>query len=457
MNIESPWRPRLVSDTGSPCDRLVGALADDIMSGRLESGARLPAHRELASQLHIGLGTVTKAYAVLQRRGLVRSVTGSGTFVAVVQSRRGPSIDLSRNAPPAAMTERLLSRMLAALAKRVDADPFNSYPPAAGHDEHRRQMARWFQRLGMDADPRLLLLTSGAQHALAIALAVTCGRTGTLFVEAHTYPGTIALARHMGCRLVGLEMDDQGLAPESLDRAAAAVKHAPAAVYITPTMQNPTTSTMSRRRRADIVAVCRARNITIIEDDVYAQNASPQRPPLAMLAPERTLYANSLSKTFNPALRIGGLVVPASLIERAEAVLEATALTISPLTCAVMEQALLDGTAEAVSRAIQEESRRRYALAKSFLGDAMRQVDQVGYHVWLPMHRDEADRVDRAATALGVIVTPPRSTAAAPAGLDGGVRLCIGAPSIAELTTALGTIAALVARQPSAAPAACVR
>lgn len=456
MNIESPWRPRLVSEAGSPCDRLVEALADDIMSGRLESGARLPAHRDLASQLHIGLGTVTKAYAVLQRRGLVRSVTGSGTFVAIVQSRRGPSIDLSRNAPPAAMTERLLSRTFAALAKRVDADPFNSYPPAAGHDEHRRQMARWFRRLGMDADPRLLLLTSGAQHALAVALAVTC-RAGTLFVEAHTYPGTIALARHMGCRLLGLEMDGQGLAPESLDRAAAAVKRGTAAVYITPTMQNPTTSTMSRRRRAEIVAVCRARDIAIIEDDVYTQIANPQRPPLALLAPERTLYANSLSKTFNPALRIGGLVVPASRLERAEAVLEATALTVSPVTCAVMEQVLLDGTAEAVSRAIREESRRRYALAQSFLGDAMRQADQVGYHVWLPMHRDEADRVDRAASSLGVIITPPQSTAADPDRLDGGVRLCIGAPTIAELTTALGTIAPLVERKQGAGLTACAR
>lgn len=446
MRLQSPWEPRLTDNEGAPSDRLVAALAEDIVEGRIEAGARLPAHRDLAIRLSMGLGSVTKAYAVLERRGLVRSVKGRGTFVAAVQARRGSVVDLSRNAPPAAMTEQLLSRTLVAIARRIDAGLFNSYPPIAGHGEYRRQLARWFAGLGMQADPDRLLLTSGAHHALSVAFSAACGPTGTIFAEAHTYPGAIALCRHMGCRLVGVALDGEGLMPEALDRALATREKGPAALYVTPTLQNPTATTMGLARRQEIVSICRARDIVIIEDDVYRLTAEADSPPLAMLAPERTFYANSMSKTLNPALRIGGLVAPKGRYDRAEAILQATALMVSPMSCAVMEQWLIDGTAGTVSREIQEESRRRHALAQSFLGDAIGPAGRHGYHVWIPMSWEEAHRLDDAARALGVVVTPPSSTVADPMVADGGVRLCIGAPSFAELTGALGSIAALLSQ-----------
>ncbi len=448
MRLTSPWVPRLAEGPASPSDRLVAALAEDILDGRLDTGDRLPAHRDLADALRIGVGTVTKAYGVLERRGLVRSVKGSGMFVALAQTRRGPLIDLSRNAPPAVMTERLLARTLMAIAKRVDSGLFNDYPPLGGHDEHRRLLARWFARLGMDAEPRRLVLTGGAHHAVSVALSVACGPEGTLFTEAQTYPGAIALARHQGIRLVGVEMDREGVMPDALDRALATKRVGPSALYVTPTMQNPTTATMGRARREAIVSVCRAHDIAIIEDDVYTLCADLNLPPLAMLAPERTFYANSMSKTLNPTLRIGGLVAPGSLYAQVETTLQATAIMVSPLSCAVMEQWLIDGTAEVVSQAIQEESDRRVALARTMLGDAMCEPDHRGYHVWLPMSQPAAQRLEHAAGALGVLVTPPSSTAADPDTPKGGVRLCLGAPSIAELSTALEVMARIIDRDP---------
>ncbi len=448
MRLNSPWTPRLAEGVAPPSDRLVAALADDILEGRISTGDRLPAHRDLANKLGIGVGTVTKAYGLLERRGLVRSVKGSGTFVALAQTRRGPLIDLSRNVPPAVMSERLLASTFLAMAKRVDSGLFNDYPPLGGHEEHRRLLARWFARLGVEAAPRRLVLTGGAHQAIALALPVTCGTGGVLFTEAQTYPGVFALARHHGIRCVGVEMDGEGIVPEALDRALAAKKAGPTALYVTPTMQNPTTATMGRARREAIVSVCRAHDIAIIEDDVYTLAADASLPPLAMLAPERTFYANGLSKTLNPALRIGGLVVPESMYQQIETALQATTIMVPPLSCAVMEQWLLDGTVEAMSRAIQDESKRRIALARSMLGGLMypsspKTADGRGYHVWLPMPQHEAQRLAHAASALGVLVTPPASTAADPDAPDGGVRLCLGAASIAELSTALAGIARL--------------
>ncbi|WP_163277873.1 GntR family transcriptional regulator, partial [Klebsiella aerogenes] len=70
MRLASPWQPRLGAVKGQPYERLVGALTEDIAAGTVPAGARLPPHRDLAYRLGIGLGTVTKAYATLERRGL---------------------------------------------------------------------------------------------------------------------------------------------------------------------------------------------------------------------------------------------------------------------------------------------------------------------------------------------------------------------------------------------------
>lgn len=449
MRLRSPWTPYLSEQFTSPADRLVGALADDILEEKLETGARLPAHRDLADRLGIGIGTVTKAYGILELRGLVRTVKGSGTFVALAQSRKGPVIDLSRNAPPAAMTERLLARTLTAIAKRVDSGMFNSYPPPGGHGEHRRLLARWFATVGMQPDPQQLLLTSGAHHAISVALSVTCGPGRTLFTEMHTYPGVIALARHHGVNLVGVDMDEEGILPEALDHALRAGHVSPAALYVTPTMQNPTTATMGSARRSAVVEVCRKHDIAIIEDDVYNLGGDPEVLPLAMLAPERTYYANSMSKTLNPTLRIGGLVVPAPKLAETESVLQATAIMVSPLSCAVMEQWLLDGTADVVNQAIQDESRRRMTLALSLLGDLVRVPHFPGYHVWMPMPREDAERLYLAAISFGVLLTPPNATETASDTAHGGLRLCLGATTIADLSTALATVAQLAFDAPT--------
>ncbi|KQU86333.1 aspartate aminotransferase [Ensifer sp. Root31] len=444
MLLASPWKPWLHEGNQPPCERLAAALGKDILDGGLESGARLPAHRELAYNLGIGLGSVTKAYALLERRGLVRTAKGSGTFVATSQNRDRTMVDMSRNSPPAAMSERLLSRTLTAIARKVDASFFNGYPPTIGHEEHRRLITHWLTRRGIDVEPARLLLTSGAQHALSVAFNTACGVGGTIFAEAATYSGAIALAKHSGQRMIGLGIDDEGLIPDALDRALHAHDGTPAAVYVTPTMQSPTTSTMGRSRRDAIVAICRRHNTLIVEDDVYSLRPLPEHPQIANLAPERTLYANSLSKTLNPSLRIGGLIVPKHLMPRAVDVLHATSLTVSALSCAVMQQWVIDGTAETVEKIIQEEGARRQQLAQSILGPLMRTPGGIGYHIWLPMEMNAAEQLDGAARSMGILVTRPGSTNLSPLVNATGIRLCIGAPRAEEVAPALQTISGLI-------------
>jgi DNA-binding transcriptional MocR family regulator len=345
MKLQSTWLPRLAETTDPSFERLTAALVEDIAAGLIGPGDRLPAHRELAWHLKVGVGTVTKAYAALARRGLVRSVHGRGMFVAAISPAARPTIDLSINTPPHMLSDRLLSATLETLAHKLDAGMFSAYTPAAGRPEHRLQMARWLSEAGLDCRRENLLLTNGAQQALAIALAVAATRGAALFTEALTYPGALLIARRSGLKFGGIEMDEQGMTADALDKALTKDTSPRRVVYVTPTLHNPTTATMDVARRKDIVRVCRDHDAVIVEDDVYSAFAPPGHLSLATMAPERTFYVTGFSKTLSPGLRMGALVAPDWATGEAEACLMSGSTMAAPLSTAMMELWLSDGTA----------------------------------------------------------------------------------------------------------------
>jgi DNA-binding transcriptional MocR family regulator len=443
MLRQSPWTPRLADVEASTAERLVQALADDIIEGRLKGGDRLPAHRDLAWKLGIGLGTVTKAYAALDRRGLTRSVKGRGTFVAIHQAHHERQIDLSSNAPPPMLTARLLARTLTGIARKIDADHLNLYAPPAGHLEHRRLMARWLETLDIRIDPSHLILTGNARQAIALAFDLACGPQGIILTERLTYPGAIAVARRKGSRMKGVEIDAEGLVPEALAEALARAKADSKVVYLTPTLHNPTTATMSMARRQVIIEICRRAGAWIIEDGVYIP-LSPAAPPIAALAPEITLHVNGLSKSLGPGLQIGVLALPAGRSAAAQHALQDMPLAPSPLSCAVVEEWLAAGVISSVQQDLRHEARRRSQLAISLLGACKPVIRPDAYHAWLPMQRDVADRFVSGAAAVGVRLTTPDTMMVEPDDPQSGIRICLGGPSFEELLQALTILSSLL-------------
>ncbi|MCA3271802.1 MAG: PLP-dependent aminotransferase family protein [Roseomonas sp.] len=437
MRIVSPWKPRLEDVDAPASERLTEALAADILSDQLEDGARLPAHRDMAWKLKISVGSVTKAYRALQRRGLIESSKGSGTFVIGRRRPQGPVIDLSVNAPPAMLNERVLSSTLSMAARKVESFYFLNYPPPAGHEKHRMLMAGWLGGTGIDANPGQLLLTSGAQQALAVAFATSSRPGGVILTECFTYPGALTLAQVGNYSLMGVPTDNQGMMPDALDAILATTKETPSALYLTPTLHNPTGATMGLMRRQEIIKICEKYNILIIEDDVYGLLKNESLPALVSLAPERTLYVTSLSKCLCPGLRVGMLLVPPQLVQKALFILQATGLSVSALSCAVVEQWLYDGTAENMLSSIGAEALRRLAVARSYLSRWMTEPSGKSFHVWLPMPRSEAERIVEGMAQEGVLLTAPASVLVVGTDSESGIRLCLGVPSLDELHRAL--------------------
>ncbi|WP_162903744.1 PLP-dependent aminotransferase family protein [Leucobacter sp. wl10] len=450
----SPWSPRLSDLPGPLHERLARGLSEDIDAGVVDAGARLPAHRDLAARLGLATGTVTKAYARLEHRGLVHAVRGRGTFVSGAE-RRAPIpeiIDLSVNAPPPQVGARLLADTLADLSRTLDPVAFASYPDPAGVPHHRSAISSWLREQGLDAPAERVLLTHGAQHALAVAFAAVAGPGGAVFTESCTYPGALTAARQAGHALVPVATDSRGMIPAALEVSLRRRGGGPRIVYVTPTLHNPTGATMDARRRREIVGVCRKHDAAIVEDDVYSLFRQPSTAPLAQLAPERTFYVNGFSKSLTPALRVGLLVAPEREDAGARSVLQVTSLAVSPLMTEIAARWIRDGTARSIGVALRAEAEERRALFAAVLGGPPAHRRAAGFHTWLPLPRADADRVVLRCAREGVLVTPPAVLMADPDAPESGIRVCLGAPSPAQLDRGLRLLKRALEHRDPAAP-----
>lgn len=442
------WTPALADEGGQPLyEQLIGALARDMEAGALKPGGRLPPQRDLAYALKLSLGTVTRAYAEAERRGLITSHVGRGSFVADRKTPRplarntSGAIDLARNLPPLGPAARRYPAALAAAARRGDLSDLLDYPPSGGSAGQRRAMAAWLKRLANHetADPERLILTAGAQQATAVAFGALCRPGAAIIAEEATFAGIKTLAAHMDYRLVAAEMDGEGLTPEALERAAR--ESGAKAAYVLP-VQNPTARVMRAERRAAIVETARRLDLMLVEDDLYAAYAAPLgHPPLAVLAPERVAYVGGLSKSLAPGLRVGCLIPPAGREAAAQEALRAIAFTPPTLTAHIAGRWIETGEAFDIFAEVEAETAARTAMAREQLGDTLEASPlPASPHLWLPMDELAAERLAGRLLRAGVEITPPRAVMLEGAPVR-GVRLCVGgAADRAEFGEALEVV-----------------
>jgi DNA-binding transcriptional MocR family regulator len=238
------------------------------------------------------------------------------------------------------------------------------------------------------------------------------------------------------------------LIPEAFDVACR--KEKPKALYCTPTLQNPTTATMSIERREAVVAIARSHNVFIIEDDAYGMLPRQAPPPLAVFAPELVYHIAGLAKCLSPALRVAYVVPPdeRSTIRLAGSVRAMTSMT-SPLTAAIATRWIQDGTADAVVAAIRKETAARQQIASTLLPVDGGRANPEGFHVWLrlapPWSRGEFTNRLRT-SGVGVVGSDAFALGSPPE----AVRLSLGAPaSQEELRRSLQLVGDFLAEQPA--------
>jgi DNA-binding transcriptional MocR family regulator len=431
--IMTSWMPQLPPGLEPKYQALVAALQGDVESGLLPEGTRLPPQRELANQLGIAIGTVSRAYALAERRGIVSGEVGRGTFVRRRALREAADdtvdpnlIDLSRGRLVRDSNDPGLALTLERLARDADLNPMiELYQSPAGIERHRTAGAAWVRSAGLSVEPARVVITNGAQHGAAVVLA-SIARPGDLILcEEVTYPGIVALASLLHLRLQGLPMDADGLRPDGLE--AACRSSSPRALFCMSTLQNPTGRTMPAVRRQELGRLVAAYDLPVLEDDVNGFLPANPIPPIASFAPDHTFYITGTSKSLAPGLRIGYVIPPAHQLQRVMSVIEATTWFTAPLSAEVVTQWIESGEAQAIAAWKRAETAARYALAGDILGKWL-PPSPVSFHLWLPLPEPwRAELFVSQARQRGVIVNSAEEFLVGQNAVPHAVRVCLGA------------------------------
>jgi DNA-binding transcriptional MocR family regulator len=441
--------------------RIADRLADDIAAGRLRPGERLPPQRAFARRRGIAGSTAGRVYAELVRRGLVVGEVGRGTFVRAAPlpsgralaepspDSRAPLVNLELNYPSVPGQSELLTPALAPLLRPDVLTESLRTASATGTPAAREAAAALLTTPGWRPAPSRLTFAGNARQAIAAAFASLVRPGGRVGVEALTYPLVKEIATRLGVTLVPLAMDDEGLRPEAV---TAAHRSAPlSAVYVQPTVHNPTTATMGDARRRQLADTARDLDLPLVEDRIWSfLHAGPD--PLAAHAPERTYLVDSLSKRVAPGLTVGFLVVPEDRVEDVAAALRSGAWTAGRFALEAAVRWLGDGTVARLVTAKRADAALRQGLVAEHLAGFRVRADPRAYHVWWELPAPwRADTFTAAAAARGIAVTPGSAFAAAPAasaGASDAVRLGLGSVAPSELARALGTLADVARTRP---------
>jgi DNA-binding transcriptional MocR family regulator len=450
----SDWIPDLSRYPGPRYRAIADAIAQDIESGRLNRGARLPTHRDLAYHLKVTVGTVTRAYSEAEKRGLIGGEVGRGTFVRgrTEYPANSPSpeglIDLSINVPRGNNTQEseALAATLADIARSGTLGELTGYQPHFGMPEHRAALAALIERPGVEAPADRIVLTAGAQHAIMTALSAVVAPGDTIACESVTFGGLKAAARLMHLRLKGLAMDEQGLIPEAFE--AACREGSIKALYAVPTLQNPTGIIWPDRRRDDICAIAERYGVTILEDDVYGFLVPEAPLPLVARLPQQVYHLTSTSKSLAPGLRIGCLLAPREAMTRLATGIRTTIWMAPPLMAEIVRRWVHDGTASRLMAQKRSEGIRRQTAARSILarhGIRVQDRHPASFHLWLPLSEAIHDEELVAAARREGVLIAGTSNFLIGRVLAEGIRLALGTPeTLTEVERGVEIVARLM-------------
>jgi DNA-binding transcriptional MocR family regulator len=448
--------PRLADQPGPRYLAVADWIAEAVARGSLAEGAKLPPQRDLAYDLGLSLNTVTRAYAEAERRGLVRGEVGRGTYVrtggplrdgtvpqaTLTRPDTGP-IDFTLNLPAVGESAKCLAETCAELSSSSALADLLDYQAEGALQAHGEAGAAWIGRLGLDCTGRDIVVTTGAQHGVMVALMATLRPGDALMVEHLTYAPLKQMAHHLGLKLQPLAMDEQGLAPEDLDRACRTTSAK--VLYCLPTLHTPTTATMPEDRRRTVADIARKHDVTIVEDDVFGFLPRERPPPVASFAPERSLFVTSVSKSLAPGLRIGYLRAPGAYRRAVDQAVALSCLMPPPLMAEIACRWMADGTADRLNDWQRREAQARQEIAGRILASHAYRSDPFCFSLWLPLPapwRAETFRME--AEKRGVKVLTGEIFAVGQTAAPHAVRLCLGyEPERARVTAGLESLARL--------------
>ena len=341
--------------------QLYKQLREDIVSGVLPPGSKLPSKRQLAEESGLSVITVEHALALLADEGYIQTrprsgsyvCFGGGRFAAVPRRASLADMSLAEGPPedfPFSLWARTMRKVLADYDRRILVRSPNN-----GCAELREALAAYLSRSrGLRVSPEQIIIGAGAEYLYGLVVQLL-GRERGYALEEPCYEKIRLVYERNGAHCEGLPMGPDGIESRALARSTAGVLH------VTPFHSFPSGITASAAKRHAYVSWAKERNSIIVEDDYDAEFASPTRQieTIFSLDPDRVIYLNTFSKLLTPSIRTGFMVLPEALRETYRARLGFYACTVPVFDQLVLAEFINAGHME---RAI---NRRRRALRKT--------------------------------------------------------------------------------------------
>jgi DNA-binding transcriptional MocR family regulator len=407
--------------------QLYERLREQILTGALPEGARLPPERVLAERLGVNRSTVVHGYRELAADGLIEQRVGSGSRVAALSgtgfrdgrpepaagvpwwvtlppwrvgqypavlgelaaSEHGEQIAFVQGVPPAEPSP--LADLTASFARVGGNVNFVlTYGDSEGYAPLREAVAARMRARGCGIDARDVLMLTGSTQGITLVAQSLAEAGDEIIVEAPTYPGALQIFQIHGLRAIPVPVDDDGVRVDHIE--AILRTRRPRFIYTMPSLQNPTGVTLSAERRERLVTLARRWGVPIVEDDPYGELAPSTTTPLVAHGNDDVIYLSSFSKTIAPSLRLGWMTAPRTIYDRLLLRKQSYDMATSMYIQAGVED-YIRGTYDAHVRALRAELAIRRELANAAIAahwpPALRVNPRAdGYYVWAAVPRE---------------------------------------------------------------------
>jgi DNA-binding transcriptional MocR family regulator len=463
--------------------KLAGLLENMIRSNSLRPGDRVPSVRQFSRQQRVSVPTTLQAYATLETRGLIAARPKSGFFVRAQQADRvrepnhatalpkvahlakldpldsllsdhsNPKlVPLGAAVPSGALlpTEKL-TRALGTIARQLGTRSLD-YDMAPGSEKLRCEIARRSLEYGCSLKPDDFIITVGGTEALALALRATCAPGDTVVIESPTYYGLVHMLRELGLQALPIRLDGaNGLDLDALEGALRRTRVSACALI--PNFNNPTGALMPDENKRRLLEILAAKNIPVIEDDIYGDLQHEGVRPRCVKTFDRdgsVLLCGSFSKTLAPGYRIG-YIAAGPWHERVLRLKKTSSLAGATLPALAIAEFLRNGGYDRYLRSLrqsyrQQVTRMREAIVETFPEGIGLSRPQGGFVLWceLPARVDSVELFRHARAAD--ISLAPGPLFSAQGGHRNFIRLNCGHPWSPQIERAVGILGHLVKR-----------
>ena len=427
--------------------KITQTLRQQFIDGHFRDMHQFMSVRALAAQYGVSINSANKILQSLEDLGFLISVPKSGFFVKhtpaiksvkktarpifcanpliknrasqirswaeMVSTQASVRLDLATASPDFYPTHQLqtLHNRLA----RHHPSMLTEYAIGGGFPPLRAQVAQQYNAVGCDLTVDDVLITHGATQALMLALQASTQAGDWVLIEAPTYFGFLPLLDSLQLHAVEMPIDvNMGLQPADIQAAlkhAANKGHTIRACLLQANFHNPTGASIAHHVRRELLDVCAAHEIAVIEDDTFgalphvgAQRAAPLK---ALDTQHNVILCGSLSKLIAPGLRIG-FVAGGRWAESIKALQHATAIACATLPQAVLSE-FMHSNYKAYLKKMRQVCQQSIAMARKIVSETFPKgttmsAPQGGYLLWviLPAHCNAQKLLDAAMAQHGI-------------------------------------------------------